>query len=236
MTCSFLPKNCTACKSLNYHLGQCLSTCPSTYYSSNSTITFNNVSISTLKCVSCPSVCGNCTSSTVCADCTSPYYFNGSYCVDSTACPQLTYPNSTLKTCELCSSSNHSCLECSSFDKCISCINGTFLRGVDCLSTCPSGYYPNSTTNKCESCVYPCATCTSAISCISCNVSNGFLTYLYPYNNTCLPNCPIGFYQDSTQLICSNCTLPCLECNFSSCFRCSPLFSNISYYIYNGQC
>ena len=68
-----------------------------------------------------------------------------------------------------------------------------------------------------------CLTCSgSAKNCLSCGFSAyGF--HLYLYNNTCLLNCPNGFWANSVGNTCDSCTQGCLTCTgagLTNCLTC----------------
>jgi proprotein convertase subtilisin/kexin type 5 len=65
-----------------------------------------------------------------------------------------------------------------------------------------------------QSCHVSCLTCTgeSKYNCTSCNGTQGLILF---NNNQCLPNCPNGYFINSTNLtnpICSPCIENCLVC------------------------
>jgi hypothetical protein len=100
---------------------------------------------------------------------------------------------------------NSFCAVCDS--TCATCSGGT---SSTCL-TCPPGRYLSN--NSCLACDSTCATCvTSATNCLSCSV--------VLYQNTCLSDCPSGFYASLVGGINT-----CLACD-SSCSTCKNLATN----------
>jgi hypothetical protein len=103
--------------------------------------------------------------------------------------------------CKICTNINYStCLQCYSS----ATTQYYFLDPVAqrCVtpSTCSSNTFPNFTTNVCVVCPSQCLTCTSTTSCQSCT------TNYYLLNNSCLTDCPSGYYPIDIQQICSLCT------------------------------
>lgn len=57
----------------------------------------------------------------------------------------------------------------------------------------------------------------TATNCLACGTS----MYLY-INNTCLLNCPSGYYGSNEEQLCKPCSAPCLECyNIYLCKSCA---------------
>lgn len=113
--------------------------------------------------------------------------------------------------------------------------------GVGQCTACKAGYYMTQITENrsdtdsetglmktitydyllCPACHSSCATCndSTSTSCFSCN--NGF--YLQPNSTTCLSTCPMGYYRNFTQNICSPCDIACKSCTgptSSECVAC----------------
>lgn len=81
-----------------------------------------------------------------------------------------TYFNTSINDCSVCSSS---CLMCDSGSFCHLCADTYYLYVLstttnECRNQCPDGYYADNLV--CQACLYPCATCTSSIDCVSCVV------------------------------------------------------------------
>ncbi len=100
-TCHGLSNNCTSCLgNLSLNGNQCSTTCP-----------IGQVGVSNL-CTDCSSAsqCLTCSvTTTFCTSCilnaTSPKYLSDSHCIDS--CPNYTYPDSSNRTCQPCTTSSH---------------------------------------------------------------------------------------------------------------------------------
>lgn len=111
ITCSG-PSFCQSCignNSIFLGNGSCLSSCP------DGTISMNVSGVYT--CLACSSNCLTCISNiNICTSCsnTSQYLNNGS-CLDSSLCPNGTFPNSANHTCQTCASP---CMFCSSNSIC----------------------------------------------------------------------------------------------------------------------
>lgn len=98
---------------------------------------------------------------------------------------------------------------------------------VDAQS-CPSGTYANTTNFICASCIFPCSTCSSNTSCVTC-VTNYNLQ-----NNACVSGCTIGFVAINSN--CVACTPNCSTCyaTQSNCTSC--IISNPLLYLINNIC
>lgn len=78
-------------------------------------------------------------------------------------------------------------------------LTAPYYYGTICYTTCPNGTYVGYTNVYCVACSDLCATCgTSATQCLSCSGR-------YLYNNSCLGQCPSGYYGDITYT-CQLCT------------------------------
>jgi hypothetical protein len=92
-----------------------------------------------------------------------------------------------------------------------------------CVSSCPPGYFTNGTF--CSACIAPCANCTTATLCLTCNNS----TIYYALNSSCISGCPTGYYNSSGN--CTLCVAPCLTCTTAtSCLSC------LTNFLYNNSC
>lgn len=123
---------------------------------------------------------------------------------------------------------------------CSSCQPNSYLLANHCLPIldCPLGLQ-DPYTLACAKCFTGCETCnsTSSTSCLSCSENYNF------YNNTCLINCPQGFYSSSG--LCLKCSENCQSCNNSQCFSCNygVLYNGTcqndcpeKYFLYGGKC
>ena len=134
-------------------------------------------------------------------------------------------------------SCHYSCSSCSgpASTQCTSCLtNADFISPGVC--NCNNNYYMNLITPcltypcaSCAACNSLCKTCSGDTSshCLSCYVG----TYLY--NNNCLNNCPDGFFNDQSTLICQTCNINCKTCSntASNCLSCYT-----STYLQNNVC
>ena len=125
MTCTACPTPCASCTnstacitcSTNYYLlaSSCLNTCP------NGTLPLNSL------CQTCSPTCATCSvtllNCTSCPTNASLYLYNGS-CQNASACPNGTYPNSSVLICASCS---QNCTACSSATLCTACVTGYYL-------------------------------------------------------------------------------------------------------------
>ena len=141
--------------------GYCFNVCPAGYFANNQSN----------KCETCSQNCSQCTSSSVCTACASPFILSSGNCItQSTPQPQSCnagfYLNPSQNLCYPCKSP---CSTCSSDTICLSCSSGYSLSNGQCISTsCSNGYYKDSTTPYCLTCQSPCITCSSASVCTSC--------------------------------------------------------------------
>jgi hypothetical protein len=99
----------------------------------------------------------------------------------------------------------------------MSCVNGSFLQGSECVQVCSSNQtFGNTTSNECETCPNPCSTCQAVnstfVKCTSCMIG-----YLY-IGEKCVFNCPLKlyntFHNDISQ--CATCDSSCSDCYISS--------------------
>ena len=181
-------------------------------------------------CLQCPSSCLSCLNDTYCTACPAgrTYLYPVTHnCI--TNCPLGYFGNSTSALCLAC---DPKCLTCTlASTGCLSCANGFYLvrlsvTSYDCLASCPSGYFKES--QRCDVCVFPCNTCSSASSCLTCVVG----TYFYANSSVCLLTCPSSSYLDSATASCLACTAPCLSCKSSSyCLSCTT-----GLYLNGGSC
>jgi proprotein convertase subtilisin/kexin type 5 len=130
--------------------------------------------------------------------------------------------NPCSNNCRSCLTDNITCLTCY-----ITSSNYLFSNG-NCLKNCSYNQFINTTNNSCSQCQNICLSCSSNDICISCNSSS-----LYPifFNNTCLSNCPLGYF-NNTATSCLSCPSSCLACSlYTFCSIC-----NINYGLYNNTC
>ena len=244
--------SCTANSYLypNTH-GQCLASCPAGYWGDTTTWKCQ-------PCYSNPSgdpvrkACATCfgPSATSCLTCqTGTYYFS----VDKTClstCPPGYYANGLSNPNNLCvqcyqnnppSSPDGTCLTCSgpNSNECLSCGSYQYLDSTPvgkCVDACPIGWYANPTTNTCQKCYQApdssstnqsCYTCTGTTSkdCTACLPG----TFLYQEDQTCLYNCPDGWWGYLPTLTCKICyqydpafptVFTCATCNAGNSNNC----------------
>ncbi|XP_033928587.1 proprotein convertase subtilisin/kexin type 5 isoform X1 [Melopsittacus undulatus] len=87
-----------------------------------------------------------------------------------------------------------------------------------CVSTCPPGHY-NADKKRCKKCSPNCETCVGGHSdqCMTCK--SGY--YLNEVTNSCITNCPDGFYLDKNKLVCRKCSENCKTCvEYQICTEC----------------
>ncbi|XP_068278360.1 proprotein convertase subtilisin/kexin type 5 isoform X1 [Nyctibius grandis] len=87
-----------------------------------------------------------------------------------------------------------------------------------CVSTCPPGHY-NADKKRCKKCSPSCETCVGGHSdqCMTCK--SGY--YLNEVTNSCITNCPDGFYLDKNKIVCRKCSENCRTCvEFQICTEC----------------
>lgn len=190
-----------------------------------------------LPCMTCSgsnaSFCITCYSSTLV---TASVYYHGAtnYCYST--CPATTYNNNATLSCSPC---NSNCLHCfGSATFCTTCVaNSTFPylsianSSQTCVSQCATGLYPDTSIDPttCVACQSPCATCTSAVVCITC-VSG----YYFLGNTTCTTTCTnFTTIANNSTRVCDPCSAICLTCvgTIDTCTACA---SPAVYY--NGSC
>lgn len=95
LTCLGSASSCTSCiSSLLFHNGQCLTSCPARYFSSNG------------RCSNCQPPCYTCTSALTCLTCSYNYLLNSSC---SPSCPRGYFADQAVLTCTSCSPACSSC-------------------------------------------------------------------------------------------------------------------------------
>jgi proprotein convertase subtilisin/kexin type 5 len=153
-----------------------------------------------------------------------PYYLDANHhCV--VICPTDTYPDPAL-TCTACTAP---CLTCAGGSSlCTSC-DGTsatpYLKygAFTCAAACPAGQYASSSSYVCAPCSSNCLTCnTASTDCLSCGLSISAGLPLYLSSNTCVANCPFGYF-GATGNVCSSCDGSCSGCTHSNtnCISCA---------------
>jgi len=115
---------------------------------------------------------------------------------------------------------HESCEKCFNLasDGCVSCKEGRYLHGNQCLTQCPSGFYPDF--KECLPCSSSCVICNSGDNCIAC------ADYYYKSNNICksIDDCYDGTYGDRETSTCKECSEACIGCtgrNNDQCSECN---------------
>lgn len=249
---------CLSCNSGTFlHLGQCLSSCPSTRYwadsISNTCQPCWSSSIAPFSCLTCDSP-----SSSSCFTCDPGYFLYPSprgQCLQT--CPDGYWPNPSTNACDTCwinavvNTDPYSCETCIGggySDQCSSCFAGSFLHpntGGQCISSCPSGFWQDTYTRTCQPCwsssspPYTCATCYGSrdTNCLSCH-DGSFL-----HQGQCINPCPDGYWSDTSVRECKPCwsstTSPfsCKTCDAkydSNCLSCN--IGTFQYPMGYGRC
>ncbi|KAL4476576.1 hypothetical protein ABPG74_010309 [Tetrahymena malaccensis] len=212
------PKICTKCNSKLPLIqnGDCVQSCDVSYYQQNSST-----------CQLCSALfqgCFKCTQQS-CQSCSDKNQFliqDQNKC--SATCNIDKYYPTVIDNQNLClKCTNTTCLKCDSNSPqtCTACPSNLLLQAGNCVVTCSEGFV-KSLTNECQKCsdVFPnsnCAKCT-ATQCTGCQDGQ----YLLSEKQTCYPQCPEGYYQNSKSslLVCSQCPEKCLKCDSSTCFQC----------------
>jgi len=193
-------------------------------------------------CVKCNATCVNCAYiSTNCSLCTSTGNNSAFLYDDGTTYPKCliicpaafySYVNGSTRLCNPCDLGCANCTNTSG--NCSLCIASYGLINTTCYNPCPAGHFLHN--SACDLCSTPCVECTgSDITCTVCEVTGSGKKYLY--NNTCMSNCPIGYYNfDNTTVgptVCLSCDFTCSACSINStyCSTCST-----SYYLFNSTC
>lgn len=198
------------------HLGNCVSSCPSTYTNVNG------------QCRSCVSPCSTCSSSTsTCLSCIQGYDFDpvNKRCTKSTSCDYGQYYTNFQTCLFICPENNYyhdsACyvslcpVGYTPNDKTRTCVKSTlpngcnsplYLQGTQCVNSCDSGFYPEQTTRVCSPCSSNCAVCSGPSTCLSCSPGSSLsqgVCVVSPltcpslqarYNDICVSSCPSGTF------------------------------------------
>ena len=135
LSCSGRSFNCTSCGAgLSLHNNQCLSACPTGYYSSGGV------------CLSCMNNCSACSSASFCSICLLPSLLlisNTTVSSCLSVCPASTVPTiNPTNFSYLCSPCSDNCLTCQ-IDTfyCLSCASPFYLSNHSCVASCPAGQF-----------------------------------------------------------------------------------------------
>ncbi|EAR90503.3 zinc finger lsd1 subclass family protein (macronuclear) [Tetrahymena thermophila SB210] len=210
LTCSTPQSNtsCVTCKP-NTYLNpdkSCKINCPSQYWGDN-----------TWKCQQCNSPCYNCKSpgdSNSCTSCSGTLYLSSNQCINT--CPSNTYKQTQTNN-NICQPCDSSCKTCDgpNNNNCLSCLApGLFYQqqSKTCVSNCDPNQYKNiqdPNNQTCSACDSSCATCSGPNNnnCLTCTGS------LYLYQNKCIPNCPVKYYNNIQNNQCTQCDSTCYTCS-----------------------
>ena len=232
-TCFSLPTNCTSCPTgLSLYNNGCRSSCPTGFWTFNqicylcdsscyecSAGTNNDCTscssgyfLDVNQCKACSINCKECQQNNIyCISCNVGTYLNDdNECVNE--CPQGYWANSLNNLCEIC---NSNCLNCSfgTYNSCISCNSGYYLKG-----------------GECQLCFSNCSECNGLDKfCTDCAISH------YLYQGICGIYCPDGYWKNPLYRRCDLCDSSCLTCispgTSINCLNCA----NGSYLI-NNMC
>jgi len=230
-TCSGPDSNeCLTCNvTLPYFFSpnsSCLATCPDNYYPNDLP------PIPHKTCELCNTTCQNCFGPNAdnCLSCPTafPYFFEANNCCLE-SCPINFFINQS-NFCEACHSTCRSCNGNSEYN-CTSC-EGLYLYNSTCLVDCPPGYWQNSSNFTCQFCDPTCNECSGPASneCINCLLGGD----RWLYQNSCLLECPAGFYQENSTYECLPCNEMCLTCYDSGSSNC--LSCNSTLFLGNNTC
>lgn len=190
-----------------------------------------------LPCQTCtPGNASSCTSCYSSTSITLSVYYHALTARCYTLCPPTTYNNNSTLQCSNCDDNCLNCLASPFF--CTKCVpNSTYpylniTSGSQfCVAQCSLGMYGSNSIDppQCVTCVSPCATCSSAVTCLSCLPGFYFLN-----GTTCTTNCtPLVTIPNDALKTCDPCNSICKSCagNINSCTACNePLVFN------NGSC
>ncbi|MGH0156290.1 UNVERIFIED_CONTAM: hypothetical protein FKN15_031152 [Acipenser sinensis] len=199
---------CSECNNHFFlHLEVCVDKCPVDFYEDTQSQT----------CSRCHSDCAECDGPdpdecVSCADSSAVLY--GGQCFQE--CPDGTYHDMDTGDCQDCDRTCQTCKGSSSSD-CITCIEGMVKnKQGHCVThwDCPLSSYQDK-RGVCRHCHKSCHLCTGPTQheCLSCTESH------YLLNNTCLVQCPDGYYKDEDGWRCVPCHSSCGTC--SGQYECS---------------
>lgn len=226
LTCAINSTNCLSCKVgdswLNYI---CYTICPNQYYKNG------------INCTACDPTCSLCSGSSInCSACSAIAFLLNNTCY--TTCPNPYYGdnNSNLGP-NLCLSCDVSCSSCTgpANTNCIACKSNYTQSGSTCASACQPGYGLSSVSGICIACVLPCTDCfLSGTNCTKCEASPvQYYLYTVSGSTTCVSPCVVGYYPNTTSLVCVKCPNNCYNCSSNTvCYSCLPsklFYKNLCY-------
>ncbi|KAA0724286.1 hypothetical protein E1301_Tti003554 [Triplophysa tibetana] len=182
-------------------------------------------------CMSCVEPCLDCRSDALCLTCQHGYFLNNGSCVKE--CSPDTYKDTRAWRCQPCHSS---CLTCHGpgvrdCDRCSGWSRPVY--GKCPVITCPEGQYVDGESRTCLYCDPSCRTCYGprAQNCITC--ATGYM--LEAQDVICVDRCPLGFYGNSSSLICERCSANCVACESrDECVSCNT--ASYQLYLFQGGC
>ncbi|CAL8254264.1 unnamed protein product [Boreogadus saida] len=192
------------------HQDTCVGACPGGYYASEQ------------ECMHCHGNCISCNGpeSDDCTSCQNPKAVR--YCGEClNQCPLSTYYDQHTEECRDCA---ESCLTCSDYESssCLSCKdNGRLDEMGHCVwySQCSVHTYIDE-KGQCLLCDPLCHRCSGPGKgrCLNCAT-------LFLLNNTCIEECPAGYYGDREEMACKRCHESCVSCvgrHSVECVTCKP--------------
>lgn len=230
------PNDCLNCSNSSQYFqeGACVDACKEGYY---------KIDLPNKECIRCPQTCLSCLSESMndCLICKKDSFFtlldaqkltgsctyqscpNSLYmepelltCVKQ--CSSNKYYDVTLKFCNLCHATCHTCSG-GNYNDCLTCNGSLFLSVSICLSRCPNKFFGDLKTNKCESCPEFCSSCNSSDKCLEC--SQGY--FLNNLNSKCMEKSDSsGEFVDYSKGTIIKCANGCIKCvQFPKCEKCN---------------
>lgn len=216
------PEVCNSCMDGYYlYRHQCRQHCPQRTYEERGR----------RLCMSCLEPCLDCRSDALCLTCQPGYFLNNGSCVKE--CPSDTYKDTRGWRCQPCHSS---CLSCHGpgvrdCDRCSGWSRPVY--GKCPVISCPEGQYVDGESRTCRYCDPSCRTCYGprAQNCITC--ATGYM--LEAQDVMCVDRCPLGFYGNSSSLMCERCSANCEACESrDECVSCNT--ASYLLYLFQGSC
>lgn len=111
--------------------GNCISACPTGYFSVGKAATGRS-------CQACESGCSKCSNAVTCTQCTNTMHLHKGDCKKT--CPSGHFGSGSGVTGRICDACESDCKACSTAFICTQCTNSKHLHNFDCLTTCPAGF------------------------------------------------------------------------------------------------
>ena len=133
------------------------------------------------------------------------------------------------------------CLSCNAstnINRCFSCDIGVGykLNNNSCLTTCTTGYGITSDPAVCIYCNLYCSSCyeyfDNCSACKSVAPWSSFLIENYTLGYfTCVPECGVGYFENTTSRTCDYCNYECLTCDLKAdrCYSCIATYGWYNY-------